>query len=250
MAAIFATAGEAPLRRCPHCGAEERTRFERCSACGKSFFEAPPRLTRRARLVVAGVATAVAIVAVAVVLGALLRETSKTAAGERARRGAALTAERRRLTREQRPHHASAGAPARTRAARRKMLRRLGAVITADARGRISRGELRSSPVRATRCDPLSPGQRVAAEDDLREPLGRYSCVAVTQTAENGFGSSNLGIPFVAVIDFRAGRLTWCKDNPVGAGDVKSHVAFVRLARECTAARGPAFGSGYLIAQP
>jgi hypothetical protein len=24
-------------------------------------------------------------------------------------------------------------------------------------------------------------------------------------------------------------------------------LAFVRLARECTAARGPAFGSGYLI---
>jgi hypothetical protein len=248
--AIFATAGEAPLRRCPHCGAEERTRFERCGGCGKSYFEPPPRLSRRVRVAVAGLTTAIAIVAVAVLLGAVTRETSKTAAGDRARRAAALAAERRRLMREQRPHHASVRTPATTRVARRKLVRRLEAVITADARGRIARGELRSSPVKATRCDPLSPGQRVAAEDDLRKPLGRYSCLAVTQTGENGFGSSNLGIPFVAVIGFRDGRLTWCKDNPVGPGDVESHVAFVRLARECTAARGPAVGSGYLIDQP
>jgi hypothetical protein len=51
----------------------------------------------------------------------------------------------------------------------------------------------------------------------------------------------------VGTIDFVRGRLTWCKDNPASASDVKQALAFVRLARECTAARGPAFGSGYLI---
>jgi hypothetical protein len=45
----------------------------------------------------------------------------------------------------------------------------------------------------------------------------------------------------------RSGRLTWCKDNPTSASDIKSALAFVRLSRECTAARGPVFGSGYLI---
>jgi hypothetical protein len=59
--------------------------------------------------------------------------------------------------------------------------------------------------------------------------------------------TSTLGLPFVGTIDFARGRLTWCKDNPVSAGDVKQVLAFVRLARECTAARGPAFGSGYVI---
>ena len=44
-----------------------------------------------------------------------------------------------------------------------------------------------------------------------------------------------------------AGRLTWCKDNPTSASDIRSALAFVRLSRECTAARGPVFGSGYLI---
>jgi hypothetical protein len=250
--AIFATASEAPLRRCPHCGAEERTRYERCSACGKSYFEAPPRLSRRARLALAVAGATLGLGAITAAFALVTGETSKTAADERAHRAAMAAAERRRLMREQRPHHAGApaartGDPATQRSARERMLRRLETVITEDARGRIARGELRSSPVRATRCDPLTLGQRVSDEADLRKPLGRYSCLAVTQSADNRYGRSNLGIPFLAVIDFRRARLTWCKDNPVGAGEEKSHLAFVRLARDCTAARGPAFGSGYLI---
>jgi hypothetical protein len=51
----------------------------------------------------------------------------------------------------------------------------------------------------------------------------------------------------LGTIDFARGRLTWCKDNPASASDVHEALAFVRLARECTAARGPVFGSGYLI---
>ena len=66
-------------------------------------------------------------------------------------------------------------------------------------------------------------------------------------TARNAGITSTLGVPFVGTIDFARGRLTWCKDNPASASDVKQALAFVRLARECTAARGPAFGSGYLI---
>jgi hypothetical protein len=62
-----------------------------------------------------------------------------------------------------------------------------------------------------------------------------------------GGGTSKLGIPFVAVIDFRRGTFTWCKDNPVSPSDINTRLAFIRLARECTAARGRAFGSRYLI---
>ena len=84
-------------------------------------------------------------------------------------------------------------------------------------------------------------------ELDLRKPLGRYACEAAVETASNAGITSTLGVPFVGTIDFPSGRLTWCKDNPTSASDVKSALAFVRLSRECTAARGPVFGSGYLI---
>jgi hypothetical protein len=127
------------------------------------------------------------------------------------------------------------------------LVARLQAMITADARQRVARGELEARGVRATECGPLNPGQGTRDEDALDRPLGRYSCIAVSQRARNGSVTSHLGIPFVAVIDFRHGTFTWCKDNPVSPSDIESQLAFVRLARECTAARGPATGSGYLI---
>lgn len=115
------------------------------------------------------------------------------------------------------------------------------------ARARVRRGELKARAVLATGCERLSAGQRSRPEADLRAPVGRYSCEAVTGRV-HGTGRlvSSIGIPFVAVIDFRRGILTWSKDNLVGAGDVKLPLAVVRLSRECSAARGAAFGSGYL----
>ena len=257
--AIFAATPEAPERACPHCGARERTRHEHCPACGKSYFVAPPRFSRRTRLTITVLAAAAAIAAVTGLVAFLLGQGSDSAATQRSRRAAAVAAERRRLTREQAPHHghaagtrlpgADASAAAR-RTARHRMVASLEAAITADARGRIARGELQSSGVRATECGPLNNGQATPDEDDLQRPLGRYSCLAVSQSARRGALTSHLGIPFVAVIDFRRGTFTWCKDNPVGPADIKTQLAFVRLARECTAARGPAFGSGYLVEAP
>jgi hypothetical protein len=185
-------------------------------------------------------------------------QASDSASRQRSQRAAAVAAERRRLSREQAPHHGGAGvglpgpgaSAATRRAARQRMVASLEATITADARGRIARGELAGSGVRSTECGPLSRGQSTPDEDDLDRSLGRYSCLAVSQSARRGAITSSLGIPFVAVIDFRRGTFTWCKDNPVSPADIKSQLAFVRLARECTAARGPAFGSGYLVEAP
>ncbi len=185
-------------------------------------------------------------------------QASDSASRQRSRRAAAVAAERRRLTREQAPHHARSGvrlpsadaSPAERRAARRRMVARLEATITADARGRIARGELAGSGVRNTECGTLLRDQSTPDEDALDRSLGRYSCLAISQSARRGAITSRLGIPFVAVVDFRRGTFTWCKDNPVSPADIKSQLAFVRLARECTAARGPAFGSGYLVEAP
>jgi hypothetical protein len=252
---IFAATPEAPMRRCPHCGSQDRTRYEHCPVCGCSYFVAPPRFSRRTRRALALVATVTALSGIALLVVVLKDQAADNATRERTRQAAAVARERRRLIREQKPHHGAAGvrlpaaetdASAR-RAARRRMVAHLQERITADARGRVARGELTASAVRATRCGPLNPGQRIPDENDLDRSLGRYSCLAVTQSARRHGATSELGIPFVAVIDFRRGALTWCKDNPVSPSDIKSQLAFVRLARECTAARGPAFGSGYLV---
>ena len=252
---IFARVPEAPERTCPHCGAQARTREEHCPACGRSYFERPDRFSRRTRRILqalGGLAAAAGLAAVVVVLAGQARDNDTSA---RERRAAAAAAERARLTREQRPHHALAAAdlrddrrasPVMRRGRRLALVARLETAITADARGRVARHELKARTIRSTRCHALANDTR-GDELDLRKALGRYSCEAGVETASNAGITSTLGVPFVGTIDFARGRLTWCKDNPASAGDVRNALAFVRLSRECTAARGPAFGSGYLI---
>jgi hypothetical protein len=249
--AIFSRPREIPERRCPHCGETARTEYEHCPACGRSYFAKPARFSRRTRRAMwAAGGLLVALAGVAVVL-TLADQASRNKAGTRQRQAAAVAAKRRQLAAEQRPHHAlvtprDRGDRATRLERRRALVRRLEAAITADARGRVRRRELAARAIQGTRCHALVNGAR-GDELDLRKPLGRYSCEAAVGAATNGRVTSTLGVPFVGTIDFARGRLTWCKDNPVSAGDVKQVLAFVRLARECTAARGPAFGSGYII---
>lgn len=251
---IFTRAREVPERVCPHCGERARTRYERCPACGRSYFAKPPRFSRRTTRVlqVGGVLAVAAVAALLVVT--LSDQASRNKAGTRQRQAAVVAAERRRLAAEQRPHHATvtprdrgAAVPEATRLARRRTLvRRLEDAIAEDARDRVARHELAARAIRGAHCHALVNGAR-GDELDLGKRLGRYSCEAAVGSATAGRVTSTLGLPFVGTIDFARGRLTWCKDNPVSAGDVKQVLAFVRLARECTAARGPAFGSGYVI---
>jgi hypothetical protein len=251
---IFGRPREVPERRCPHCGEVARTEYEHCPACRRSYFEKPDRFAPRTRRILQA-AAALLVAAAALLVGLTLADQARhNEAGTRERRAALVAAERRRLVREQRPHHALAtprdndhAAPRATRLARRRgLVERLEAAITADTRGRARRHEIAARAIAGTRCHALVNGAR-GDELDLGKRLGRYSCEAEVGRATNGRVTSTLGLPFVGTIDFSRGRLTWCKDNPVGAGDVKQVLAFVRLARECTAARGPAFGSGYLI---
>jgi hypothetical protein len=251
---VFTRAREVPERTCPHCGERAQTQQERCRACGRSYFARPARFSRRTRRLLQAGAVLLAAVAATVLVIVLSGQAHRNKASARQRQAAIVAAERRRLAREQRPHHAlvtprdaDPTAPDPERRARRAVLvRRLEAAIAADARGRVQRHEIAAREIRDVRCHPLINGAR-ADELDLRKRLGRYACEAAVGSATSGGVTSTLGLPFVGTIDFARGRLTWCKDNPVSAGDVKGVLAFVRLARECTAARGPAFGSGYLI---
>jgi hypothetical protein len=251
---IFARTPEAPQRTCPHCGAQAQTREEHCPACGRSYFERPDRFSPRTRRLLQGVGALAAAAVLALVVVVLIHLAGDNGTSARERRAAAAAAERARLTREQRPHHATLvalrddpGAARATRVERRvALVDRLEAAITVDARGRVARHELRARSIRSTSCHALANNAR-GDELDLSKPLGRYSCEAAVETASNAGITSTLGVPFVGTIDFARARLTWCKDNPTSASDVKTALAFVRLSRECTAARGPAFGSGYLI---
>jgi hypothetical protein len=252
---IFARTPDAPHRTCPHCGEQSQTREEHCPACGRSYFERPDRFSRRTRRILQAVGGLAAATVLALIVVVLVHQARDNGTSARERRAAAAAAERARLTREQRPHHATAiavrdddhGAANAVRLDhRRALVNRLEAAITADARGRVARHELRARSIRSTHCHALANNAR-GDELDLSRALGRYSCEAAVETASNAGITSTLGVPFVGTIDFARGRLTWCKDNPASASDVKQALAFVRLARECTAARGPAFGSGYLI---
>jgi hypothetical protein len=241
-------------RTCAWCGREGTTQFEHCPHCGASYFERPPRLgraARRALLVLAGLLAAAFAVWL---IPQLVSYRHHSDAKQRASHAAIVAAERARLTAEQRPHHASAfslrpaagAAPAARLRARRLLVARVEQSITADARDRVARGQLSGLPPTRTSCGPLVRNQVKGDEEDLAKPIGRYSCVGVTRDAfQAGRRVGLFGIPFVAAVDFRHFTYVWCKDNPA-ANASETGLAFVRLARECLASRGKAFGSGYL----
>src|SRR4051794_41849220 len=92
--AALARAGEAPLRSCPRCGREERTRSEQCSHCGTSYFARPPAAVRRRRILagVAGVIVLAALVAGAAGLVSDRKAHDKRDPAPRARPGTARIA--------------------------------------------------------------------------------------------------------------------------------------------------------------
>jgi hypothetical protein len=253
--AVFASHRHAEVTRtCAFCGRESTTSFELCPHCGRSYFDKPPRLSRTARralIAVAGVLLAgLAVWLVPQLVDFRHRSDERT----RASRAALIASERKRLIAEQRPHHGRAaslrpppGAPAGDRLrARRRLVTRVERSITADARARIAAGLLEGQPPSATRCGPLVRNQAAGDEEDLAKAVGRYSCVAVVRDAiQRGRRVGLFGIPFVAAVDFRRFTYVWCKDNPA-ANASETGLVFVRLARECLATKGKAFGTGYL----
>jgi branched-chain amino acid transport system permease protein len=242
--AAYAREEPAPLRRCPNCGLQAQTWFERCSACGTSYFERRPRLSRRARVGLAGLAA----VSLAVLVGLVEHSAEHRVAANRAAQGQQLARERARIIAAQRPHRARAAtrdeaqAPAGERlAARRRLVRDVERAISRDARGR-------GAVVSATACGPI---RRDLPRDelDLSKPIGRYDCVAVTSDVrQRGTIVGQLGVPYVAAIQFHRGRLTWCKNNPAPSERGKLLVS-VRLAPACLGLPPDAkpVGAGYAL---
>jgi hypothetical protein len=243
-----------PLRTCPSCGREGRTRYERCPYCQGSYY-ARSTAGRRRRLALGG-----GLLALLVVLGGVgtvfaLSDRDDREAREHREQTRLVAALRARLTRIQAPHHGAArqlkppaGATDAQRLAARKAL--VGAVedrITADARARAKAGEL-DGPISATTCGPILKSRQAIPDDEvLAKHIGRYDCVAIKRhvIAQEGEKVAELGHAFVAALNFDTYTYTWCRNTPA-QGERGVALVFVRLQRACLAARGKALGTGYV----
>ena len=239
------------MRTCPHCGHQEDSGRERCSACGRSVLVAAPRFQgRRRTAVIAGGLAAAVLVCGAIGLLLMNAASSRDARQARADARAAAT-ERALLARVQAPHRGAApdlrpraGATgAQRRAARAALRARAEAAITADAQARVKAREI-GGPITRTSCGPLLRDPRAVPDDQvLSRAVGRYDCIAIERSI--GGGGGDFGYPFVAALDFRRFTFVWCRNTPAQSERGKA-LAFVRLDRACLAARGRALGTGYV----
>jgi hypothetical protein len=243
-----------PLRTCPSCGREGRTRYERCPHCQGSYF-ATPRAVRRRRWLVGGVAGAVVAAVLAVFAVLALGDRTDREARESRQQTAQIAALRARLARVQAPHHGAARAlrpPANASDAQKLAARAalVGAVerrITRDARARAQAGEL-DGPISETQCGPILKSKTAVPDDRfLDKRIGRYDCVAIKHhvLGIGGEKVAELGHAFVAALNFDTYTYTWCRNHPA-QGEAGKALVFVRLARACLAAKGAALGTGYV----
>jgi hypothetical protein len=245
-----------PLRTCPRCGREGRTRYERCPHCQASYY-ARSRAQQRRRIV-AGVSVLAVVVAGLVVVSVFaFSDRSTRERTETARSARVIRDLRAKMVREQAPHHDAApqlrppaGATgAQQLAARRRFVVAVQDRITADARARVRAGEL-DGPVLSTSCGPILKARDAVPDDRvLTKAIGRYDCVAIKDhvIGANHRKVAELGNPFVAALDFKTYTYTWCRNTPA-QGEAGVALVFVRLDRACLAARGRALGSGYAAA--
>jgi hypothetical protein len=187
-------------------------------------------------VVVGGIATVAVIAgAIALISPAIDSGKRRGAKAERASLAAAQIRERRRLAIEQRARSERVAAADGNAAARRAVLTRLEAAITADVRDRQQTGRLagrvQSTSCRPYRGSPVPPGA----------PVGKFECVAITAqipgipTGPPG----TAGYPFWARVDYGHGRISWCKINPrAGERGIGGELAVVPPPAACDLRRG------------
>lgn len=223
-------------RTCVACGRTEVTAAAACPHCGKPYVLVAQRLSRTAKRRI-GLGLALGLLAIftaGIVASPSITENKEEArkAGERARAVRQAQA-RRRAAGEQRPVSADPGP-----AARPVLVKRLADYVLRDARARVESGKLKG-PVRRSFCSPYpNTATRRAQESDPRRARGRYECTVVTSEIRGANGErGTLGYPFSAVIEYRTGRMTWCKANPPpGEKGIGSERARVALDPSCSRA--------------
>jgi hypothetical protein len=168
----------------------------------------------------------VAVTVATVVLAPRIAESNRERkADERREAQAALAARIERIRAEQRPHRGHAGAGA----SRAAVVTELQAAILADARARSAAGKLDGPAASRVECEPLEGGDPAAVRV-------AYDCIAVTSDLPSGesLPGGVIGHPFRAIVDFSAGRFTWCKvSGRPGEGAIASQ-GLVTLPRACS----------------
>jgi len=202
----------APKRQtCPSCGREEATSARNCPHCGASYVLVQPKLSKRAKLWIAAGIALVLIAGGAAYLMASpsINHLKKSAAEKKAEEQAAFVKrETARLKADQRLHRGREASAGETRPALEGDLQ---TAITADARARVAAGTLKG-PVQTTECTPVTHGPLVPTS-----ARGGYECIAVTSQIKKGVQvGGQIGYPFWAVVDYKAGTFAWCKINPRG----------------------------------
>ena len=163
----------------------------------------------------AAVVAVLGVVAVAVGIPAVRDHNREAGEREQAADDARLQARVRRLNVLQAAHRAK-GEPASTVPERRALVARLETSILGDVRARVRAGEEGlDGRIRRVEC---APGRRsgaggVVPENDLSRARAGYECTAVTSDIA-GHSGAVVGYPFKGVVDFRTGRLVWCRTNP------------------------------------
>jgi len=222
------------------CGARSQTTGRFCPSCGADYASRPRRRPGRRAIVAAGLALVAVIAAGAAIVPGLRREAAEREAREAARQLRLEAAERKRLTRDARPHRA-AGPPLRTGedplAHRAVLVRRAEDLVTRDARARIRAGTL-EGPVAGTSCEPFPDTlARLQLEADASARAGRYDCVAYKRKFElppqSGRRRTGLfGFPYWVVIHYPTSMLVWCKVTP-RAGEGGRSLAAVPVPKPC-----------------
>ncbi|HEX8053752.1 MAG TPA: hypothetical protein VF517_12235 [Thermoleophilaceae bacterium] len=197
----------------------------------------PPVPTRK--ILLGAVATAIVVAVAAVLIGRSAEEGDKREARDIA---AARARSRARVAKEQKPRLKQLTAPVPSGASaselsdhRRQLLSKLETEITADAQARFRDGTLGVRP-KFTACKPyVRPRVKNPPEPPLSAAIGKYECLATTvevsptQRTEGG----HAGYPFWARVDFKGGRVVWCKINLRPAEGGIGHDVFVRLPAPC-----------------
>jgi hypothetical protein len=156
----------------------------------------------------------VALIAVAVAIAPGIRESkSERERAEQRERQRARVAREARIRREQRPRFVTGPAATAGVAARRRLLDAASASVLADARRRVSAGQLRG-PIEEIDCEPFPRNVAgIGAEDSTEQRFGRYACLAVTAEFTQSEASTGglIGHPYRMRIDFDTGRYAFCK---------------------------------------
>ncbi len=212
-----ANKGQAPVKVCPNCSVQERATGDFCPHCGSSYlrkgrtasplkpFKAVGRsiggLSKRTKIVVAVVCGVLLLGGIGG--GVALKVKSDNDAQEK--REAAEQAAEAKKKQELAAQDAQAALDDTERSSRRSLVRGLQRSITKDAKKNVDDGLL-DGPILRTACEPVGGG----SEDILADTTGKYECLAVSKTNDDGTSS---GYSYNGTVNYDDFSYTWRLGN-------------------------------------